>query len=237
MSGISQVNTRGGTFHQMSARYDDATRRFDWTIEYSDRVAEGFALTITGGVNPVNNRGTAAMIYVDGARALNGSEPAPRLSAYAYNGRADADSWYDADGDPGNDGASSPVGDCIKTALDSGWILSASAADISLPDGREGRRFSFSINAADLVQHTPMFGSITSPRQNWGGVAFADSLGLYLFSAGVFDVEYAPDGGIASLGTELRGGLSGEGMNTGIPTPGTAVLLGAAAFIGLRRRR
>lgn len=228
------ADTGGGVVAAIDARYDTTTRRLDWSVEFSDRVTEGLALVVSDGAVPHARRGQYAMIYFDAAPALTGNA-SPVLTAYAYNGRGVPDSWFDGDGDPSNNGVHEPRPDCIKTAFQSSWILGASATDMTLDGGVAGRRFTLSIDATDLLAHTPEF-----PGQGgaWRGTGFGESLGLWMFTSQLFDVQYRADGEIESFTSEHRGSLVGNTLRTfDIPSPGTSALLAAGLLVLGRRRR
>lgn len=228
MSGITAINNEGGSFHNLRSQYDTSSRTLSWTAEFSDRITEGFTLVLSSGLSPQGRLGEFAIIYFDAAAVVNGLSSVPRMTAYTYNGRGTPDSWFTANG------LGAP-GDCIKSLWQSEWVLSSSASDAVLDGGVLGRRFSFTINASDLINHTPQIpGGVAQP---WFGTGYGEQLGVWMFTAGVFDAEYGPTGRIVSLGTELRGNLLGGNMPTGgIPTPGAAALL-AGGLIALARRR
>lgn len=235
MSGITALNNEGGTFHDLSSQYDSTTRTLTWSAEFSDRVTEGFTLVISNGQTPAGRRGQYAIIYFDASAIMHGLSSVPRLTAYAYNGRGSPDSWFDGDGNPLNNGAT-PDADCIKTLWDSDWINSSSAGNTVLAGGILGRTFSFSINATDLINHAPTYPS--APGNGWIGTGYGDQLGVWMFTAGVFDAEYSPDGRLASLGTELRGNILGGNLPTGgVPAPGAAALFLTGLIAFPRRRR
>lgn len=219
MSGIAALNNEGGSFQDIRSQFDTTTRTLSWTAEFSDRVTEGFALVVTNGSTPVSRGGQFAIIYFDAAAVVNGLSSVPRLTAYSYNGHPVPDSWT--------------TGDCIKSLWDSAWILNSFAGDVTLDGGVTGRRFSLTIDATDLINHAPPGGG-----SGWFGTGYTEQIGLWMFTAGVFDAEYASDGRLASLGTELRGNIQGGNLPTGgIPAPGAAALVGAGLLALSRRRR
>lgn len=233
VSGSYTLDNTGGTVHAVHSRFDSSTHRLAWTIDFSDRLTEGFSLVITDGESPIGEPGRHSVIYFDAAQRVRGNAAAPiRLTSFAYNGRADSNSWYDGDGDPTNDASLAPTGDCIKSANDPAWILSAAVIDLQLPGGVAGRRMSFEIDATDLLAHTPAFNA----PSNWKGTGFSDLLGLYLQTARIFEAEYTPAGEISWLGTERQGELVGFDFTTTAPSPGAAVL-GALGLAGASRRR
>lgn len=232
-NGSYSLDNSGGTLQSVHSRFDSSTNRLSWTIDFADRVTEGFSLVITDGESPIGIPGRHSVIYFDAAQRVRGNAAAPiRLTSFAFNGRADSDSWYDGDGDPSNDTTISPTPDCIKSANDPAWIISSAVADISLPGGLLGRRMSFDIDATDLVSHSPAFNS----PSNWKGTGFSDLLGLYLQTARIFEAEYTPAGEISWLGTERQGELTGFDLTTTAPSPG-ALVLGALGLAGMARRR
>lgn len=229
------ADSNGGAVSAIDAQYDSTNRRLDWSVEFSDRVTEGLALVVSDGALPRSRRGQYAMIYFDAAGAFSGGD-SPKLTAYAYNGRGVPDSWFDGDGDPNNNGVLEPRPDCIKTLFDTNWVLGATAADVLLDGGVQGRRFTLSIDASDLIAHAPEYPGGGS--NSWTGTGFGETLGLWMFTSQIFDVVYRGDGEIESLGTELRGSLEGNALRTfDIPAPGAAALLGLGSLMLARRRR
>jgi uncharacterized protein (TIGR03382 family) len=234
--GISSIDNSGGTFAAIDARFDSQTRQLDWTVEFSDRVTEGLALVVSDGSAPQTRRGQYAMIYFDAADAITNQTLSPKLTAYAYNGRGVPDSWFDGDGDPTNNGVHQPRPDCIKDLLDVGWVLSSQVSDVTLPGGELGRRFSLSIDATDLISHSPEFPG--GPSAAWRGTGFAQTLGLWMFTSQIFDVAYNDDGEIRSFGSEHRGSMEGNAVRTfDIPAPGAAALMAVGVLVLGRRRR
>jgi len=234
--GITQLDNSGGVYHDIRSSYDSTNRRLTWSVEFSDRTTQGFALAVTDGVSPLNHRGTAAMIYFDAAAVTTGLSAYPKLTAYAYNGRATLDSWFDADGNPANN-TGATQGDIIKSLWDGSWIIESGVTDITLADGALGRRFTMTIDATDLIGHSPLFGDNSTPRMSWRGAGFGSELGLVMYNAQIFDVEYNPDGSIGDLGTEGLGGIGGNNIRTDIPSPGAGALVLAGIGMWLRRRR
>lgn len=232
-SGTYTVDHSGGVLHSIHSRFDSTTSRLSWTIDFADRVTEGFSLVLTDGQSPLGLPGQHSVIYFDAAQRVRGDTAAPiKLTSFAFNGRADSDSWYDGDGNPSNDATVTPTADCIKSANDPAWIISAAVTDLTLAGGVPGRRMSFDIDASDLISHAPAFNTTS----NWKGTGFSDLLGLYLQTARIFEAEYTPAGEIAWLGTERQGDLIGFDLTTTAPSPGAAVL-GALGLAGLARRR
>lgn len=233
MPGDYTLPDRGGSVHSIAASFDDFNSRLTWNINFADRVTEGFYLVITDGQSPLGQSAQHGVFFFDAYDVFDADPSASVvMTAYAYNGAPDHRSWLDGDAQT----AGTQAADCIKPATDSGWIFSASAADVLLDGGIPGRSMSFSIDAADIIAHVPMY---AAPGANWKGAGFADLLGIRLVPAEVFEVDYDAAGEIEWLGIESFGVFDGRELPTNdIPTPGSAALamIGLSAALGRRPR-
>lgn len=230
--GAFTQNDRGGAISSINAAFDDAAGRLSWDVQFSDRISEGFYLVLTDGLAPSGRSGQFGVFYFDAYDTFD-ADPSNqiKLTAYAYNGRDNHSSWRD--GDPVAAGDQSP--DCIKSAMDASWIIGLRAADNTLADGREGRTMGFTINTADLISHSPLY---NNPGESWKGTGFAESVGVRLVPAEVFEADYTGNGEIEWLGTENEGGLDGVFTTIRVPAPAAATALFLAVVgLGLSSRR
>lgn len=254
-AGGYTLDNTGGAVHSVSARYDSASRRLDWSVNFSNRLTKGFWLVITGGAAPGGAPGRHAIFYFDATDALDATPTTNiRLSAYAYNGLDSATSWRDGDGNPSNDiprGASiGDQGDLIKGIFDTGWIHSLTAANTVLAGGVNGRTLGFSVDIGDILAHQPRFGSDGSGEAAaaWTGAAFGSEIGIALHPVQSFNAIYdtvdnpldpLDYGRIRTLSLGMQGALRANNMPTNdVPAPGGAVAaaLIAARLCGRRRR-
>lgn len=230
--GITPNNT-GGAFHSIFATYDTGSRALTWQVNFSDRVTRGYWLVINNGPNPKTHAGELGIFYFDANAAFdaNPSTNTLSLTAYGYNGENANNSWQDGNGSA----AGTPAGDLIKSANDTGWIQSIFASDVLLPGGIPGRQLSFTVDATDIVNHSPMYPDMVDP---WFGTGFGDTLGLWFHPARTFNVGYGADGRITSLGTSNVGYIDASNLlTTRIPAPGAAALAGLGGLLLARRRR
>lgn len=243
------VDHAGGRIHSLSARFDAAQRRLDWTVNFSDRVTKGFWLVLTNGPAAASAPGRQAIFYFDATAAL---DPFPGsqifLTAYGFNGLMTATSWRDGDGNPSNDvprGSSvGDQGDLIKGAFDTGWIRSLVAADTVLEGGISGRTLGFSVDVTDILAHVPRFNAADGA---WTGSAFHERIGIALHPVRSFNATYdtvdnpadpTDYGRLRSLSLGMPGSFQGMNLLTyDVPAPGAGSLLVAAGLAGLRRRR
>lgn len=214
--------TDAGTFENISTMYNPSTGTLDFHAVFSDQVTGGFTLVLTPGQFPSNAPGAHAILYFDATDMAN-----PIMTAYGYAGGADPFfSWLDGDG-------RTPVDDTPDFILgnDASWVNDASAVDT--PDGK--RTLSFQIDASLINSHMPIY---DNPDQDYEGVQFDSTLGIWFHTWLTFDGEYDEDGRITGFSRNGFGFWDATNLEAFIvPTPGvSALLLGAAAF-GLRRRR
>lgn len=246
------VDHTGGTIHSISTRYDTATHRLDWTVNFSDRVTKGFWLVLTSGTNPVGadaRPGQVAMFYFDGTDALDATPSSNiRLTAYSHNGLNNSTSWRDGDANPVNDiprGTSiGDEGDIIKGAFETDWIFSLTATNTVLPGGIAGRTLGFSVDATDILDHAPRFNPAPA---GWSGTGFGDRIGLTLHPVRSFNAIYdtvdnptdpTDLGRIRSLSLGMPGSLDGSNLLTyDVPAPGAAALAGLGTLLLRRRKR
>ncbi len=217
--GSYGINNAGGTFESVHAEFNPATQRFHWTTVFSDQVTEGFTLAVSPGPNPKGHAGELALLYFDAS-----DMGAPTLTAYAYNGKNAQNSYIDGNANVSGD----QTPDLIMDASKSAWITSISATDSA------GKRvLSFTIDAADINAHGPMYPDATDP---WYGIGFGAQLGLWMHPFRSFDPEYGQDGRITALNARNQGWFDGHSFET--PTPGSLALasMGGLLLIGRRRR-
>lgn len=217
--GAGAINNAGGTFESVHAEYNTNTKMFHWSTTFSDQVTEGFTLAVSGGPNPKGHAGELALIYFDASNLAS-----PEITAYAYNGKNSASTYYDGNG---NVGGNQPY-DLIMDVNKASWIQSISAVD------NAGKRtLSFTINASDVNGHSPMYPDMVDP---WAGLAFGEQLGLWMHPYRNFDPTYGMNGEITSLNASNQGWFDGHSYTT-TPTPGSLALASAGGLLMIKRRR
>lgn len=233
MPGSYGLSNAGGTIHSVFTTFDTTSKQLTYTINFSDRVTQGYWLALNNGPNPKNHPGELGLFYFDASDVFDlDATTNIRLTAYGYNGENGPNSWQD--GNPGV--AGNQPGDLIKGINNTAWIQAISAGDVVLPGGVNGRRLSMTIDATDIISHTPLYPDAVDP---WYGTGFDSSLGIWCHPVTAFTAGYSnTTGGITSLSLGNQGWLDGDHFRTDlIPAPGAGALAGAGALLLGRRRR
>ncbi len=224
------LDNGGGTFQSVTSTFDTISEEMTFSVRFSNQVTQGFWLVVNNGPNPKNHPGEFAIFYLDAAR-LYDANPGNNnvyLTAYGYNGVNGPNSWQD--GNPAVGG--NQPGDLIKGINETAWINSINVADIG-----SGREFTFSIDASDIIAHSPLYPDAVDP---WYGTGFDDKLGVWFHPVRSLNLAYGGDrGGITSASFGQQGWLDGSNFDTGrnIPAPGAAALMGLGGLLLARRRR
>ncbi len=222
--GDYSVNNNGGTYESVSASFNSINNQLSWSVSFSNAVTEGFTLALNNGANPKGTSGELALLYVDASVTDDVA-----ITAYGYNGKNKQDSYKDGDGNLS--GMQTP--DLIKGINDTSWIIDANVIDA---DG--GRTINFTVDATDIVGHSPLH---PGDDVDWYGIGFAEKLGLWMHQFRNFDVTYdAMTGGITDFAKGGEGWFDGKDFDTLtviVPTPGSAALLAGGAVFGVVRRR
>lgn len=227
--GNYSINNFGGAIQNIVSTFDTVSHELNFSVTYSDKITKGFWLALNDGPNPQGVPGELALIYLDAQRLFD-SDPNTNqifMTAYAYNGLNMGNSWKD--GTPAN-GDQNP--DLIKGANEMGsWVSS-----VQVQDTATKRTISFTIDATDIINHSPKYPNVNIP---WHGIGYDEQLGIWMHSLRSLDLTYGPDRGpitAATFGDE--GWLDGNDFTTLlIPNPGSASLLAVGALIAARRKR
>jgi len=218
--GSYGLNDNGGAFESVSASFDPATNQLSWSVTFSDTITEGFTLALNNGPNPKGVAGELALLYVDASDASD-----VMITAYGYNGKNDNKSWMDGDGDTSGNQAPDVI---MDATMRSAWVNSATRSDSA---GK--RTIAFTVDATDVVNHTPLYPDAVEP---WYGIGFGDALGIWMHPYRTFDATYGEDGSITNLNTSGEGWFDGVNFTT-VPTPGALALGAFAGVMGVRRKR
>ena len=223
------LNDNGGRFDSVNASFDTETNQLTWTVAFTNDVTEGFTLAVNNGPNPKGHAGELSLLYVDA------SNPADvMITAYAYNGQNSNRSWRDGNGQVGGDQTPDII---MDATMRNDWVLSASVVDV---DG--ARTISFTVDATDIIDHSPMYPDpdlppSADPSEGWYGIGFEQQLGLWMHPYRTFNPTYDPQtGAITNLQASGEGWFDGRDFTT-VPTPGALALLGLSGLVGVRRRR
>lgn len=220
--GAYGVNHAGGQFESIHSTFDTTTKQLVWNVVFSNQVTDGYTLVLSGGPNPKGHAGELAVLYFDFRNAGD-----MRLTAYAYNGTNSSKSWQDGNGQIS--GNQTP--DSIKTITDGAWITSASKVDAG------GKRMvNLTIDATDLINHSPMYPDNVDP---WFGTGYGAGLGLWFHTFKGLTASYDGAGKLTQWSRSQEGWFDGRDFQTQIiPLPGAAGLAFAGLLVaGGRRRR
>lgn len=225
--GVGTLNNGGGTLKAIDASFDTLTNtltwyaRFDHVPGYPTKKTDGFHLVLSPGPNPKGHSGELAIFYFDATAS------APKMTVYGYNGQNADTSWKD-----GSQLPNTQAPDKIKSSLlDNSWIY-----DLKKQTNGDGTRtLGFSINAASINSHIPLWPGPDGPAE-WTGAEFFNKIGVWFhwYSGSTFQYQ---DGWIKGLSHEKSGYLDGNNFRT-VPEPCSvaAILAGAAGLIFKRRK-
>ena len=184
---FSKENPRGGDkagdIKNVETTFNSGTNDFTFDLTI-DPISEGFTLAINNGPNPKGHGGEMALIYFDASGAQ------PVISVYAYNGMNTQTSWEDgglADG-------IQPT-DAILNSIANADLFSNISVTI---DAAGNKHFSFSMDADEIMNHNPLYG----PDNEWSGVSFDDTIGMWLHPVRGLDTSYDNDGFLTQWSVE-----------------------------------
>jgi len=172
-------NSNGGDIHEFDVSFDPVENNFTMKLIVSDvsgRTTNGFTVALNDGDNPKGYPGEMAMLYFD----ASGSDPA--VTIYGYNGLNAYSSYAD-----GSSASGTQAPDKIASSL-----VDADMFDyITVTENPDGTRtLEFSMDASAVINHDPAYGD----GSDWSGVAFDDTIGVWLHPMSNLDTEYGSDG-------------------------------------------
>lgn len=220
-------NNSGGVFESLAAEFDTATNRFVWNATFSNQITRGFTLAVSPGGSPRGDSAEVAQLYFDASNLS-----APKVTAYAYNGRTSPSSWYDGNGLVS--GSQTP--DMIHGATNTSWIQHASVVDAN---GK--RTFRLVIDATMINNHDPIYDQ-SSAVGDWTGVRFGPLLGVWMQTFTGLQTSYASNGRLCGWSyNDCYDGWYESGCNNVVlvPLPAPVMMglagLGVVGFVARRR--
>lgn len=218
------VSHDGGRIKAASSSYDNGTQDFGFSVTLGKRAADnqnsqGYWLAVSNGPNPKGSAGELAIFYFDASRST------PVLTAYGYNGQNGFTSFMD-----GSPAAGTQTPDRIATSkLNSSWIQNLAVNTNS--DG--SRTMSFNIHGAVINNYNP----VNQGPNAWKGVAYGESLGLWMHPVTQLTTSYNQAGFLKSFNFCNSGWLDLNDQHTeSVPEPASMAAL-ALGCVGLIRKR
>lgn len=186
---FSKTNPSGsenaGNIDQVDMEYNQTTGQFTFTLQV-DETADGFTVAVNNGPNPKGHGGELALVYFD----ATGSSPV--VTAYAYNGMNTQTSYLD-----GGQALGIQPADQILSSLNN----PESFSNISVTtDGAGNKIMTFTVDANVLNAHDPEYG----PDGDWTGLAFDESVGIWLHPVSGLETEYGTDGFLTNWDPEAQ---------------------------------
>ncbi len=192
-------NDNGGDIKNVTTSFDSGSKEFTFTMKIED-ISEGFTVALNGGPNPKGHEAEMALFYFD----ASGVDPI--VSVYAYNGSNTQTSWFDGSKASGIQPADTILNSIANAALFSNISVTT--------DGLGNKIFSFTVDATDILNHDPIYG----PDGEWSGVAFEESLGIWLHPVQALGTSYDQDGFLLDWSSEGQGWYDTSWQDTEIST-------------------
>ncbi len=176
----------GGDIKNVETSFNETTNEFTFTMTIED-ISNGFSLAINGGPNPKGHEAEMALFYFDASGAN------PIVSVYAYNGMNTQTSWED-----GSRAGGIQTADSILNSIANADVFS----NISVTtDGAGNNIFSFTMDATDVLNHSPLYG----PDGEWTGVSFGEEIGMWLHPVQGLGTSYDANGLLTQWSSEGQG--------------------------------
>jgi uncharacterized protein (TIGR03382 family) len=207
------VNAAAGTVSFLQSSYDTVLQKFTWNVTFSDGVAkntDGYWLVVSPGQMPLGTNGEFAIIYFDAS-----SFGTPSATVYRYNGLNDASSYLNP-------------ADLLASSL----TPAQTSIMVSTSQSAGARTFNLMVDATAInaAYSPPAF-------PLWQGLQFGPQIGIWFHPTSSTVTSYNNDR-LSFFGHFGPGGwYDGTGIDTFIPSPGSAALLAVAGLVVGRRRR
>lgn len=224
--GLTAANNAGGAFETIFARYDTVAQKLDWTMTFSNQISQGFTLVLGDGPLPRGDAGEYGILYFDATQLNN-----VRVNVFAYNGVNAQNSFTD-----GSAASGTQTPDRIATNTGN---LASNFITASASDNGGKRTFTFSMNAAGINAHSPLYPA-SNPADEWFGIGFAAKLGLWLHPNANLSTTYNSDGYLTRWnGTQgwIDAGNLGTNEEPPVPAPAGAAALALVGLTAVARRR
>ena len=202
-------NSKVGYHEYIKTTFNPDSEVFTWESTFGAKdgnLAEGAWLVINDGPNPKQaDNEELTIYYLDATNIVDGYGI---LSAYAYNGKNNSNSWKNS----------------------SNFIQSWDKA-LKVTKTDDQISFKFSIDATDINSQS-QFGS------DWQGTQFNEKVGIWFHGADGLTTEYDSNGKLTNFSFEQRGWYAVADQDAEhVPEPALALGLGAAAAVGIVRRK
>lgn len=188
-------NDRIGVHDFIGTTYNRQTQELTWESTFSNSTINGGWLVLSDGPNPKKNELEFSIFYLDG---LNN-----KLTAYAYNGQNNSDSWK-------------------QNPLLQSWDDALTFTD----DGNGNTALSFSIDATGINSR----GDLGS---DWKGAGFSKEVGIWFHAAEIDELAYDANGGLTKVDWAGTNWYDTKAMDTEtVPEPFSMIGAGLALGVG-----
>ena len=197
-------NKKAGKVKSLDIEFSEATNELFVSVDfkaYRGRLTDGFTIVITPGEWPAGTEDKYAIFYFDAD--IYNRQGGPVLNVFGYNGKYNAQSYRDSDGDYGYDP------DRIATSTDNsdGWVKELSV-DTYRHHGRWHRTMTFRIDATKVNDHVPLQGG------DWGGSMIGNMASFALDTYDGLYTKYNSEGYLKKWWACRHGWMDGDWVTT-----------------------
>ena len=198
-------NKKAGKIKGLDMHYSEHLDELSVTIDfkaYRGRLTDAFTIVITGGEWPAGTQDKYAIFYFDAD--IYGRHDGPVLTAYGYNGKYNAQSYRDSDGNLNTHDA-----DLIATSKDDSvnWIKDLTV-ETYRKHGRWHRTMSFTIVASVVNDHVNLSGG------DWEGAQFGNMTSFAIDTYDGVYTKYNGDGFLKHFCYCRHGWMDGDWVHT-----------------------